>query len=248
MFIIISDIDTVEDNHSFNWNGDVLTIVHNMGGRVFGALYGSDNTEVELKATYIDDNSISYNFDGVVNKPTGTDTWGLLLSKPIFSMPQDSVDTSWTFEYYAGSIAEVMLFCKSLGIGGGRLAKVTDNNVNYYMKLVNNFIDGYLNESYFLPIRSYNRVLPNGQLEKVFPGKVRLCAIQWTAGLLLTSEFQTQDPNFNEAGNRLIEEAKKEIHQMTLWNMRIPGQRFKSNVSRTFPPGMQVPWNPETMF
>ena len=97
------------------------------------------------------------------------------------------------------------------------------------MKLVNDFVDGYL--KILFPIK-YNR--DSEMVEKIFPGKVRLCAIQWTAGLLLCSEFQTQEPNMNEMGNKLIEEARKEIHQMTLWNMRIPGQRFNNEDSSSW--------------
>lgn len=245
MFIEITDISFSNDIFSYVWEGDTLKVVHNRGGRVFSVLYDSTNTQSSLLPTYIDDNSLSYDFSGVT-KPTDSSSWGLLISTPSLR-PEYNLDGEWAFEYYAGEISDVMLFCKSLNIGGGRLSKISDSSVYYYMKLVNDFIDGYLTESYFLPIRRYNRVLPNGQVEKVFPGKVRLCAIQWTAGLLLISEFQTQEPNMNEMGNKLIEEAKREIHQMTLWNMRLPGQRFKSNVSRTLPPGMQVPLNPELL-
>jgi hypothetical protein len=39
----------------------------------------------------------------------------------------------------------------------------------------------------------------------------------------------------------MFEEAKKEIYQMTLWNHRIPGQRYKSRSSHTMPPTFEPP-------
>ena len=142
-------------------------------------------------------------------------------------------------EYYSGSVEDVVKFCKSLNIDSGRLAAVKPVNVEQYQAQVDGIIDGYFSESYFLPITAYNQVGVDGQVHLVFPQRLRYLAQQMTAGLLMLSEFQHQEQNMNEAGQRMFEEAKKEIYQMTLWNHRIPGQRYKSRQSRTMPPGFE---------
>ena len=151
----------------------------------------------------------------------------------------------WEHEYYAGTVADLALFCKSLNIGGGRLAKITDAMVQFYLQKTDDMFDGYLIEYYFLPIRRYNRVLPNGQVESVFPGVVRKAALQISASMLLASEFQNLEPNTNEAVTRYMEEGRKELYAMTLYNQRIPGQRWKSAIGKTFPPTMQPAYTPE---
>lgn len=140
-------------------------------------------------------------------------------------------------EYYSGTIEDVVKFCKSLNIDAGRLAAVKPVNVERYQYQVDGIIDGYLNESYFLPIKAYNQVDANGEVHKVFPQRLRYLAQQMVAGLLMMSEFQHQEQNMNEAGQKMFEEAKKEIYQITLWNHRLPGQRWKErSLGHTAPP------------
>lgn len=147
-------------------------------------------------------------------------------------------------EYYSGTIEDIKMFCKSLNIDEGRLSTLNSSNVEKYQSLVDGAIDGYLSETYFLPIKSYNQVNADGNVELVFPKRLRLLAQQWTAGLMIVNEMQQQDQNMNEAGKSLIDEAKKEIYQMALWNHRIPGQRYKSAVSHTMPPNFEPPKAP----
>ena len=45
MFIVITDQDIIDDNYSYSWNIDILTIVHNLNGRVLTALYDAFNTQ-----------------------------------------------------------------------------------------------------------------------------------------------------------------------------------------------------------
>lgn len=146
--------------------------------------------------------------------------------------------------YYSGTVDDIKVFCKSLNIDEGRLSTITVENVEKYQSFVDGAIDGYLSETYFLPIKSYNQVQEDGTVKLVFPQRLRLLAIQWVAGLMLISEMQHQDQNVNESGKAMIEEAKKEIYQMALWNHRIPGQRYKSAVSHTMPPNFEPPKAP----
>lgn len=154
-------------------------------------------------------------------------------------MPEINPDTNQ--EYYAGDIAEIVRFCRSLNIDEGRLSAVRPQNIDSFRRTAEEVINGYLSENYFLPIKPYHQVDANGEVRLVFPGRVRYLAQQMTAGLLMMSEFQQQEQNMNEAGKVMFEEAKKEIYQMTLWNHRIPGQRYKSRTSRTMPPNFEPP-------
>ena len=145
-------------------------------------------------------------------------------------------------EYYSGTIDDVVKFCKSLNIDSGRLSAVKPISIEKYQYQVDGIIDGYLNESYFLPIKPYNQVDANGIPHKIFPQRLRYLAQQMVAGLLMLSEFQHQEQNMNEAGQKMFEESKKEIYQMTLWNHRIPGQRWKErSLGHTAPPNFVPP-------
>jgi len=152
-------------------------------------------------------------------------------------MPSINPDTGQ--EYYSGTPEDVKKFCKSLNIGSGRLAAVQDAHVEVFQRQADQVIDGMLVENYFLPIKPYNQVGADGVPRLVFPGRLRYLAQQMTAGLLMLSEFQQQEQNMNEAGAKMFEEAKKEIYLLTLWNHRIPGQRWKSRTSHFMPPNVE---------
>ena len=143
--------------------------------------------------------------------------------------------------YYAGSVDDVIKFCKALNIDSGRLAAVKPINVVSYMKTAEDIINGMLSENYFVPIKPYNQVDVNGVPHLVFPGRIRYLAQQMTAGLLMLNEFQHQEQNMNEAGSKMFEEAKKEVYQLTLWNHKIPGVRKKSRESHFMPVGVEPP-------
>lgn len=141
--------------------------------------------------------------------------------------------------YYAGSAQDVKTICQVLNLDGGRLQRVTPEKIYYYMDMAEQMIDGYLEEYYFTPIRQYNLIMPDGTTKLVFPSRLRTIARYYSAGLLLQSEFQALEPNANESVQTYLADSKKELLQMTVYNQRIPGQRWKSAVSRTMPPTMQ---------
>ena len=146
--------------------------------------------------------------------------------------------------WYAGSAQSVKTIVAVLNLDGGRLQKVTPEKIYFYMDMGEQVIDGYLQEYYFTPIRPYNQAMPDGTTKLVFPGRLRRIAQYLAAGLMLQSEFQALEPNANESVQAYIEDSKKELLQLTIYNQRIPGQTIKSAVSRTMPPSLQPAMTP----
>ena len=146
--------------------------------------------------------------------------------------------------WYAGSVQSVKTIVAVLNLDGGRLQKITPEKIYFYMDMAEQTIDGYLSEYYFTPIRPYNQTMPDGVTKLVFPGRLRRIAQYLAAGLMLQSEFQALEPNINESVQGYIEDSKKELLQLTMFNQRIPGQCFKSAVSRTMPHSMQPAMTP----
>jgi hypothetical protein len=63
--------------------------------------------------------------------------------------------------------------------------------------------------------------------------------------VLLLAEFQQLEANLTDQATVMVEDAKKQVYAMTRPNYRVPGQRRKSNISRTMPANMQPPDLPE---
>ncbi len=150
-------------------------------------------------------------------------------------------------EYYCKDPASISAICKVLNLDGGRLQQITDSSIEIYMDMVEQNIDSRLSEYYFTPIRFYNATMPNGNVVKQFPGRIRRIAQYWAAGLLLQSEFQQLETNTSQAAQSYIDDAMKEIHQITTFNQRIEGQVNKSSLGKTFLPNMQPGLSPEYM-
>jgi len=152
-------------------------------------------------------------------------------------------------EYYSGDWQSIRNICRVLKMGEGRLAKITQELVNFYQEMVDREIDGELTQYYYIPIRGYNVWMPDansgaGATVKVFPGNIRTIARYWTAGLLLTSEFQGLDPNTNESANNYIIDSKQKIFDIIKFSRRIPGARWKSR-QRPMPPTLDPGYLPE---
>ena len=232
--------ENYEGDISYKWEDNICIINHNMDGPVICQIYDFENRLVILDIEIIDNNNLKLIFP-YNHIPVKDKSYSLIIisGKGKGNIQSPASDSDWEFEYYAGEVSDVMLFCKSLNIGNGKLCKINDEMVKKYMMLVNESIDSYLIDYYFVPVRRYNQVQPDGSIKKVFPGKIRLTALQWTAGLLLQSEFQNLEPNVSESAMKYIEDSRKEIYQMTLFNVRIPGLRWKSPMSRTMLPAME---------
>lgn len=143
-------------------------------------------------------------------------------------------------EYYSGSYTEVRDLCRALNIGEGKLAKITQELVNDYQEMVDREIDAQLSNLYYTPIQPYNVRMPDGITRSIFPGNVKRLAKYWTAGLLLTSEFQGSEPNVQEASIKYIEDSKKMLYAIERFEHRIQGQDMKAAI-RTMPPNFQPP-------
>jgi len=84
-----------------------------------------------------------------------------------------------------------------------------------------------------------------GATIRVFPGDVRRAARYWTAGQLLVNEFQQLENNLTEQATLMVSDARMQVYAFSRFTHRIPGQRRKSNMSRTMPPSWQPPAFPE---
>jgi len=147
--------------------------------------------------------------------------------------------------YYSGDWVDIKNLCRVLNIGEGKLAKITQSLVEYYQEMVDREIDGSVEQYYYTPLRPYNQYMPaKDATESIFPGAIRGLARYWTAGLLLTTEFQGLNQNTNEVAQSYVEEAKRKLYEIIRYSRRIPGQQLRHNL-RSMPPSMAPGFNPE---
>lgn len=104
--------------------------------------------------------------------------------------------------------------------------------------------DGYV-LSYIVSSPQIQTPVVSGATIRVFPGDVRRAARYWTAGQLLISEFQQLEANITEQATAMVSDARMQVFAFSRPTHRIPGQRRKSNVSRTMPPHWQPSAYPE---
>lgn len=141
--------------------------------------------------------------------------------------------------YYSGTASAVVDFLRVLNIGEGKADRLNYDTVNRFQEMVDRNIDAILNEVYYTPFRSYNLTRPsadsngNAVVQRVFPGDLVKVAREWTAGLILTVEFQQLEPNVTDQAKSLVDEAKAEVYAMAKPSHWLAGQRRKSNISRT---------------
>lgn len=223
--LVIDRYDCQGEDWSAVWEGNRCLLSHSFGQAYMATALDEDGN-VLCSATSLKPDEISFVFEIM---PSGSVTV-LLMGTDAASVPADR-------PFYSGTEEDVMMFCKSLDISEDRLASVSSLSVSKYQDVVDRAIDGYLIPYYFLPLTPYSNIMPDGSVERVFPGKIRMIALQWTAGLMLQSEFQNMEPNVHEAGVRFVEDAKKEMQQMVDFSTIIPGQRRK-NPSPTMPPNL----------
>jgi hypothetical protein len=148
-------------------------------------------------------------------------------------------------EFYSGSWQDIQDVLRILNIGEGKMDQVQQPMVNRYQEMVDRDIDAIAGEVYQTPLRAMNQMQPSGNLKRVFPGDVRRCARYWTAGQILVNEFQQLEANITEQATQMIADARMQLYAMTRPNHRMPGQRRKSNISRTMPPNLQPSAYPE---
>lgn len=156
-------------------------------------------------------------------------------------------------QFYSGDWTDIQDVLRVLNIGEGKMDKVTQSMVNRYQEMVDRDIDGILNDVYQVPIRAFNQVglvglqglQGIGATIRVFPGDVRRAARYWTAGQILVNEFQQLEQNMTEQATEMVSDARMQVFAFCRTTHRIPGQRRKSNMSRTMPPSWQPSAFPE---
>lgn len=152
--------------------------------------------------------------------------------------------------YYSGDWVDIQDVLRVLNIGEGKMAQVTQPMVNRYQEMVDRDIDAILQDTYQTPIRAVNQVgltgtQGAGPVGRVFPGDVRRAARYWVAGQILVNEFQQLENNLTEQATQMVVDARLQVHAFCRPTHRIPGQRRKSNISHTMPPGLQPSAFPE---
>lgn len=213
------------DAYRVSWEGDTAIVRHTYGAGLSFAVLRENKTPVEVPAT-VTDGTVTIDLSGQDDV-----VYALNLLK---DTPTDPYAVG---SYYSGEVDNIMMFCRSLEISGDRLATTSSLDVEKYQRLVDDAIDGMLCEYYFVPLHAYSQVQPDGGVRRLFPGKIRLLAIHWVAGLLMQSQFQNLEPNLHEMSNKYIEEAKKELQEIVDYSTRIPGQRRK-HPCPTMPPNL----------
>jgi hypothetical protein len=149
--------------------------------------------------------------------------------------------------YYSDDWKAIKDICRVLNIGEGKLAKITQELVEFYQEMVDREIDAALEQYYYVPLKKYRQVQPDGSTKEVFPGNIVRLARYFTAGLLLTSEFQGLDPNANESATSYIDSSRRQVFEIVRFNRRLYGQDWKANL-RTMLPTMKPARNPEPNF
>jgi hypothetical protein len=162
-------------------------------------------------------------------------------------MPVDISPTTGE-QYYSLSWSEIQEILRVLNIGEGKLAQVTEIMTNHYQEMVDREIDALLNPLYQVPLRAMNQIQPDGSLKRVFPGDIRRLAKYWVAGLMLLSEFQNLSQNVTDQAQAYVDDSRKALYAIIRFNHRIPGQEFKSQISKTLPAAIQPPSIPEANF
>jgi hypothetical protein len=150
--------------------------------------------------------------------------------------------------FYSGSWEDIASVLSVLDIDEGKLATLTEPDVNKYQEMVDREVDAILEELYHTPLVSMYRIQPDGTQKLMFPGDLRRAARYWSAALLLLDGFQQLSQNLTDQANSYVEDSRKQIFAMKSYNHRIPGQRRKSHLSRTVPPNFQPPQLPEQDF
>lgn len=149
-------------------------------------------------------------------------------------------------EYYSGTWEDLKKILSICDIGEGRLSEgLPVECIEEFQEMVDRTIDDILGEVYHVPLLRINQKQPDGVTRKIMPGSVVYAARYWAAGLIMLDQFQQLSQNVTEQAQQYITESKQRIYDMRKFTHRLYGQRVKSNISRTLPPGMQPPAQPE---
>jgi hypothetical protein len=151
--------------------------------------------------------------------------------------------------YYSGTVENIKSILSVLDIGEGKLAQgFGEEQVAFYQEMVDRDIDSILEPLYWVPLVAINQMQPSGSEVAILPGRIVKAARYWVAGLILKNEYQQLTQNTTDQAEQYITQSKQDIYSVIRYNLRLYGQRRKSNMSRTLPPNMQPPAIPEANF
>jgi len=162
-------------------------------------------------------------------------------------MPQGTSPTTGE-EYYSGTVNDIKKILSAMDIGEGKLARFGEEQVACYQEIVDRDIDDIVGELYHVPLLRINQKQPDGTTKKIIPGSIKMAAMWWTAGLILKNQFQQLGTNATDQSEQYITKARRDIYAIIRKTHSLYGQRRKSNISRTLPPGMQPSSFPEPNF
>lgn len=152
---------------------------------------------------------------------------------------KENISTTTGQQYYSGTWEDIRNLLKVLNIGDGLLANITSEIVNNYQEMVDRDIDAILSSRYHTPFIAMNKMQPDGVVRPVFPGDIVSGARYWTAGLLLSNEFQQLEQNKQEQAEGYLEIGRRKIVTIARSTHVIPGQELKGFPTRTMPPSLQ---------
>lgn len=228
--ILLTNENADGDGYGVEWDGNVAVITHDVeADYIVGIL--NDNGDIVTIPYVAESGRLTLTFSSALSD---IDVYRV----NIISFNENQSESVYVIgDHYSGTVDNIMMFCKSLGVNGDELVNISPVKVENMQRLVDDAIDDTLGEYYFTPLVCYNQQRPDGTIRKVFPGKIRLMATQWVAGLLLQTEFQNVEPNINEQATRFVEASKRELQEIVDYSVRIPGQRRK-HPSPTMPPNL----------
>ena len=145
--------------------------------------------------------------------------------------------------FYSGTFEDIKKLISVLNVGSGKLDFINTDIVNYYQEMVDREIDGILEQSYHVPLLPFRQKQPDGSTKSIFAGNIVSLARQWTAGRLITNEFQNVSANTSETATVYMDKSKEEVFNIVKYNRRIRGTRSKHNLPSmppTLAPGYET--------
>ena len=132
--------------------------------------------------------------------------------------------------FYSGTYEDIKKLIAVLNVGTGKLDTINTDIVNYYQEMVDREIDGILEQSYHVPLVTFRQKQPDDSTKDIFAGNIVSLARQWTAGRLITNEFQNVSVNSSETATTYMDASKEEVFKIVKYNRRIRGIKKKHNL------------------
>ena len=149
--------------------------------------------------------------------------------------------------YYSGDWEQdIKHLIKSTNVGEGIMNTVNMTEVTKYQEQVDRLIDAQLQALYKTPFKQLK--VFNYEVDdfvRIFPGKLVEIATYWTAGLVLKSEFQQQEPSVTEYVQNYMDYAMRMLAEIRAATERMEGQEWRAEISVFMPPNVMPLVRPE---